>query len=109
VGNEHLEQVVCHLIELINLLDMSSDNGLLFLEDADSSVDFHVHFVLILEVFQGNWHFVLTLLVKNDLESAGVIVDLEQSPHGLLRPLNNTAYDDDLTEFRSTMVFSLHR
>ena len=45
VGNEHLEQVVCHLIELINLLDMSSDNGLLFLEDADSSVDFHVHFV----------------------------------------------------------------
>lgn len=126
MGDKDLQEVVGHFVELINLLDVGADDGLLLLEDADGPVHFHVHFVsaageqvrvftqfciylLILEVFQGNWYLVLALLVKYHFEGSRVVVDLEQRAHRLLGTLNDTAYDDDLTALVWTFVYFLHR
>ena len=43
VSNEDLEKMVCDFIELLNLLDMSSNDGLLFLKDSNRTINFDVH------------------------------------------------------------------
>ena len=43
VGHEHIQQMVGDLIELLNLLDVSSHDGLLFLEHSDGAEHLHVH------------------------------------------------------------------
>ena len=45
VRNEDLQKVVGHLIELVNLFNVSAHYGLFFFEDADCAVDLHIHFV----------------------------------------------------------------
>lgn len=43
MGHEHLEQVVCDLVEFLNLPDMCADNGFLFFEDTNCTIHFYVH------------------------------------------------------------------
>jgi len=42
VSSENLKEMVCHLVHLFNFLDVGANDGLLFLEDADGTVDFDV-------------------------------------------------------------------
>lgn len=70
VSNENLQKMVGHLIELLNLFNVSTNDSLLVLEHSDSSVNLHVHVRFVIEVFESNRDFILTLLVKNDFESS---------------------------------------
>jgi hypothetical protein len=49
---------------------VSTNDSLLVLEHSDSSVNLHVHVRFVIEVFESNRDFILTLLVKNDFESS---------------------------------------
>ena len=52
--------------------------------------------LLVVEVLEGNWHLVFSLLVEDHFERASVIVNLEQGAHGLLLLGSHTAHNDDL-------------
>jgi len=48
------------------------------------------------EITESLGHLVFFLLVENDPEGAGVVVDLEDCLHGLLQPLDSSPHHDDL-------------
>ena len=43
MGDEHLKQVVCYLIKLFDLFDVSTNDSFLLLKNADGSVNLDVH------------------------------------------------------------------
>lgn len=42
MGNENLQQVIGDLIELVNSLDVSANDGFLLFEDSDGSINFDI-------------------------------------------------------------------
>lgn len=98
MGHKDLEQVICDFIELVNLLDMCPHDCLLFLEHSNRSVNFDIHFVLILEVLQSDRDFILTFLVKNHFEGASIVIDFEKSSHRLFCALDDTSNYNDIID-----------
>lgn len=96
VSDEDLEEMVSDLVHLFDLLNVSTDDGFLLLEHSDSSVHLDIHQLLIVKVLQSDWNLVLTLLVEDDLERSGVVVDLEAGAHSLLNLVGNTSDNDDI-------------
>ena len=56
--------MICKLIKLFDSFDMSSHYSFLFLEHSDVAVDFHIGELFVLEVPQGCWHLILSLVVE---------------------------------------------
>lgn len=77
------QEVVSHLVELLNTLDVSAHNSLLFFEDPDVAVDLSVAELVVVEVPQRSWYLVLALVVEKYKEGASVVIDLKLSPHRL--------------------------
>lgn len=107
VGDKDLEEVVCDIVHLVNLLDVGSDDRLLVVEHSDRAVHLYVHVLaamgqfksgclLVVEVLERNWGLIFTLLVKNDLQCASVVIDGKQGPHWFECPVDYTAHQDDL-------------
>ena len=90
--------MVGDLVKLLNSLNVSSDNGFVFFENSDSSVNFDVGELFIFEFLESCWDFVFLFLVEDDSESSGIIVDLENSSHWLFEALNHSADDDDVVD-----------
>ena len=93
--------MVGDLVKLLNSLNVSSDNGFVFFENSDSSVNFDVGELFIFEFLESCWDFVFLFLVEDDSESSGIIVDLKNSSHWLFEALNHSADDYDVVDWLS--------
>ena len=78
------KEMIGHLIELFNSLNVGSNNCLFFFEDSNIAVHFGVAKLFILEVSERSWHLIFSFMIEQDIESTSIIVDFELSPHGLL-------------------------
>lgn len=88
--------MVCQLIELFNSFDVSTDNGFIFLEDSDGSINLNIRELFVFKLFQSSGNFVFLLLVEDDFKSSGIIVDLKNSAHGLLKALDHSPDNDNV-------------
>ena len=52
VGDEHLKQMVGHIVKPVNLLNVSTNDSFLFVEHTNSSIDFDIH---VLTTHQLKW------------------------------------------------------
>ena len=75
--------MVCQLIKFFDSLDVGSNDGLLLLEDPDVSINFHISKLLVLEISESSRNLILTLVIKQDVEGASVIIYFKLSPHRL--------------------------
>ena len=96
VGNVSAQEVVRHFVKLFNPLDMRAYDGLFFFEDPNVSVDFGIAKLVVIEIAEGSRDLILTLMVKEDMESACVVIDLELGSHGLLDSTQQAADEDDV-------------
>lgn len=101
VSHEHLQQMVRHLVKLLNLLNMRANDCLLLLKDSDGPIDLHIHETLIVEIFESHWNLVFSLLVEDNLEYTSVVRNLEECAHGLLLFADHAAHDNDLIDLIS--------
>ena len=53
-------------------------------------------YLLVVEVLESNGYFILSLLVEDDLEGAGVVINLQDGSHGLVLLGSHPTNDDDL-------------
>ena len=129
VGDKHLQQVVRHLVKFLNLLDMSAHDCFLFLEYADSAINFDIHQMpkksgkvwiknwdelkwrkvdlLVIKVLESNWDLILAFLVENDFKCACVVVDLKQGAHRLFLLCSDASHNDDLYTKKSLTIMFL--
>ena len=76
--------MVCNFVELLNFLDVRTNDGCLTIEDADSAEDLHVAHGFVLEVLQGLRHLTRPFLVESYLMTSCVVIDLKVFPHCFL-------------------------
>ncbi len=86
LGDEDREKVVGDLFEALDAFDVSADDGLFFLENADVPVDLSIGELLVLEGLKGGRYLILGLVVEEDVVGARGVVDLELRPHRLVDP-----------------------
>jgi len=98
VCDEDLEEMVGNLVHLFDLLNVSTDDGFLLLEHSDSSVHLDIHQLLIVKVLECDGNLVLALLVEDNLERSGVVVDLEAGAHSLFDLVGDTSDNDDIVD-----------
>ena len=53
-------------------------------------------YLLVVKVLESNGDLIFSLLIEDDLEASGVIVNLKQGAHGLLGLRGHASNDDDL-------------
>ena len=92
------QEVIGHLVKLLNALDVCADDSLLFFEDSDVTVHFSVAELIIIEVPQRCRHLVLALVVEDDVERASVVIDFELSAHRFLNSTKKSAHKDDVID-----------
>ena len=92
------QEVVSHLIELFNTLDVGANYRLLFLKYSNIAVDFGVTELLIIKVAQRGWHLILTLMVEKNVESACVVIDLELGSHWFFHSSEKPAYQNNIVD-----------
>lgn len=96
VGNVSAQKVVRQLVKLFNSLDMRSYDRFFFFEDSNVPVDFGIAKLVVIEISEGGRDLILTLMVKENVESACVVINLELGSHGLLNSTQQTADEDDV-------------
>ena len=97
--------MVRQLIKFFDSLDMGSNNGLLLLEDPDISINFHISKLLVLEISESCGNLVLTLVIKQDVEGASIIVNFKLSPHRFFySPQNSTTKNNVI--YRISIIFT---
>ena len=86
--NKGLQEMIGELIHFSQSLYVSADYCLLFLVDSYISKYLNIGELLVLEIFQCSGHLAGIFLVKNDLETPSVVIDLENDSHGFLNSRN---------------------
>ena len=64
-------------------------------------------YLLVFEVLEGKGDLVLSLLVEDDVEATGVIVDLENSAHRFFLLADDAANNDNLEQSRERVSFCI--
>lgn len=77
--------MVANLIKFLYALYVRPDDRFLILEHSDVSVDLYIGELVVVEVSEGGGHLILALVIEEDVIGMGVIINLELSPHGLLK------------------------
>lgn len=83
--------MVCQLIELLDTFYVSPYDCLLLLEYPNVSIHFDVGKLFIVKISEGGWNLIFALMIEKDVKCAGIIVELELSPHWLFYPPQNSA------------------
>ena len=65
---------------------MSAHDSLLLLEYTNISIHFNVRKLFIVKISEGGWNLIFALMIEENVECAGIIVELELSPHWLFDP-----------------------
>ena len=73
--------MVCKLIELLYLPDVSTNDGFLFFVNSNVSEDLHVCELLILKFSKSCRNLMSVLLIEDNLKNSGIIIDLKSNPH----------------------------
>lgn len=73
--------MICNLIKFVNLLYMSSNNSLFFFENSDVPIYLSIGELLKVEIPQRSWDLVFTLVIEQDCEGIGVVIDFKNSSH----------------------------
>ena len=58
------------------------------------------NYLLVVEVLESNGYLILALLVEDDLEGTGVVIDLQDGPHGLVLLGSHSTHNDDLRQVK---------
>jgi len=90
--------MVGQLIKLLDLLNMRTDNGLLFLEYSDIAINFNIGELLVLEVLERSGNLVFALMIEQNVECACVIVDFELSSHWFFDTAQDASAENDIVD-----------
>lgn len=99
VAHVDAQEVICQLVKLLDLLDVTSYDGLLLLEDTDIAVDLNIGELLIDKITKGSWYLILALVIKEDVEGPRVVVDLELCTHWFFNTAEDAAAEDDVVDW----------
>lgn len=92
------QEVICHLVKLLDALDMRPNDRLFLFEDANVSIHFSVAELIVVEVAQRGRHLVFSLVVEKDMESTCIVINLKLSAHGFLYASQQSADQDDVVD-----------
>lgn len=90
--------MVGDLIVLLNGLDFVSDDGSLFLENTDGSVNFDPDILFEFEVLKSFWLLAVALLIENDFLRFRIVIDFEKCPHCLLLLVDQATNNDNILD-----------
>jgi len=91
MANITTQKMIGQLIKLFNSLDMCSNNSFFFFEYPYISINFHICKLLVFEVSEGGGDLIFTFMIKENIESTGVIIYFELCTHWFFYAPENTA------------------